>query len=136
MPELHYRHERQTEEKQMDYEDEVGKLKKKLIIFALVSVAFTVLFRCTMADAGFFENLFSGVLFGLIFYIPGRLQQLLHLGIWGTIIISVGFILLVLWLNGLIGDIAFIVIFLPLADICYSIYKVVKLKKENPPEEK
>lgn len=120
----------------MNYEDEVRKLKKKLIIFALISAAFTVLFRCTMADLGFFENLFSGVLFGLLFYIPGRLQQLLHLGIWGTIIIAVGFILLVLWLNELIGYAAFIVIFLPFADMGYSIYKVVKLKKENPPEEK
>ena len=115
-----------------DYEEEKRKLKKKLAIFAIVSIVFTILFRIGMSDdIGFLSCLLTGLLTGLIFYIPGRIRDYFKLGWVMTIAISVAFVFAVVWLNGVIGAFAYIVLLFPLADMGYSIYRVVSVKKES-----
>lgn len=117
---------------EFDYEVEKSKLKKKLITFAVISIAFTLIANVTMSDIGFFTSLMFGIMVGLIFYIPGRLKSILHLGLVGVIIISVLYVALFIFLGDKIGNLSYaICVLIPLADMGYSIYKVVSHKSDN-----
>lgn len=114
----------------LDYESEKSKLKKKLIIFAVIAVAFTAVFRITMDEnVSFFSCLFIGIVMGLVFYIPGRIRDYFKLGWFFTIVISVVFLLFLIWLSDKIGYIAYIILLLPIGDMGYSIYKVISTKE-------
>ena len=114
----------------LDYESEKSKLKKKIIIFTVIAVAFTALFRITMGeDVSFFSCLFIGIVMGLVFYIPGRIRDYFKLGWFMTIVISVAFLILLLWLSDKIGYIAYIILLLPIGDMGYSVYKVISNKE-------
>lgn len=114
----------------LDYESEKSKLKKKIIIFTVIAVAFTALFRITMDEnVGFFSCLFIGIVMGLVFYIPGRLREHFKLGWLATIVISIVFLFLLLWLSDKIGYIAYIILLLPIGDMGYSVYKVISNKE-------
>ena len=98
----------------LDYESEKSKLKKKIIIFTVIAVAFTALFRITMGeDVSFFSCLFIGIVMGLVFYIPGRIRDYFKLG----------------WFSDKIGYIAYIILLLPIGDMGYSVYKVISNKE-------
>lgn len=117
---------------EFDYEMEKANLKKKLITFVAVSVVFTIILNIAMSDIGFFTSLMVGMLLGLMFYIPSRLKSILHLGMVGVIIISVLYVALFIFLGDKIGNIAyFICVLIPLADMGFSIYKVVSHKNDN-----
>lgn len=117
--------------KEYNYEDEKRKLKKKLIIFSVITIGFTVLFMVAMSDSNFFECLLAGLACGLVFYIPGRLRDYFHMGWIMTIIIAVGYLFLLLFLADKIGAVAYILLILPIGDMAYSIYRVVTYKKKG-----
>lgn len=119
-------------EKVFDYEVEKKSLQKKITIFLVITVAFTILFQLMMSEnVSFFTNLAMGALFGIVFYIPGRLRDYFGLGIFMTIVIAVIFLLVLLFIADKIGPIAYIVLLFPIADMGYSIYKVVSYKKNG-----
>lgn len=118
--------------KEFDYEVEKKSLKRKITIFLVITVAFTILFQLMMSEnVSFFTNLAMGALFGIVFYIPGRLRDYFGLGIFMTIVIAVIFLLVLLFIADKIGPIAYIVLLFPIADMGYSIFKVVSYKKNN-----
>lgn len=118
--------------KAFDYETEKKSLKRKITIFLVITVAFTILFQLMMSEnVSFFTNLAMGALFGIVFYIPGRLRDYFGLGIFMTIVIAVIFLLVLLFIADKIGPIAYIVLLFPIADMGYSIYKVVSYKKNG-----
>lgn len=113
-----------------DYMEEKAKLKKKLITFLVAAVGFTVLFKIGMSNTGILSCIFAGVAMGLFFYIPGRIKEYFKMGWLMTVVISVIFIFAIIWLSDIIGDIAYLIILLPFADMGYSIYKLVKAGKD------
>ena len=113
-----------------DYMEEKAKLKKKIIIFLVTAVGFSVLFKIGMSNTGSLSCIFMGVVMGLFFYIPGRIREYFKMGWFMTVVISVIFILAIIWLSDIIGDIAYLIILLPFADMGYSIYKLVKAGKD------
>lgn len=118
--------------KEFNYEEEKKRLKKKITIFLVITIAFTILFQLTMSEnVSFFTNLAMGALFGVVFYIPGRLRDYFGLGWIMTIVIGVAYVFLLVFLNDKIGPVSFILLLLPLADMGYSIYKVVAYKKNS-----
>lgn len=118
--------------KAFDYETEKKSLKRKITIFLVITVAFTILFQLMMSEnVSFITNLAMGALFGIVFYIPGRLRDYFGLGMFMTIVIAVIFLLVLLFIADKIGPIAYIVLLLPIADMGYSIYKVVSYMKNN-----
>lgn len=122
----------ESTKKEFNYEAEKKSLKRKITIFLVVTVAFTVLFQLTMSEnVSFITNLSMGALFGIVFYIPGRLRDYFGLGWIMTIVIAVAYVLLLVFLNDKIGPVSFILLLLPIADMGYSIYKVVSYKKNN-----
>lgn len=114
-----------------NYEEEKKNLIKKLTIFGVIMIAFTILFKVGTSESSIFSCLMMGVLFGCVFYIPGRLHSYFHLGWIMTIIIAVGFLLVLLFLADKIGPIVYLILLLPIADMGYSIYKVVSYKRQN-----
>ncbi len=121
----------ESKKKVFDYAEEKAKLKKKLIIFLVITVGFMILFLVAMEDSNFFECLLAGMACGLVFYIPGKLRDYFGLGIVMTIIIAVAYLLLLLFLADKIGPVAYILLLLPIGDMGYSIYKVLSYKKNN-----
>ncbi len=120
--------------KEYNYEEEKRKLKKKLIIFSVITIGFTVLFKLAMSDNSIFTCLFAGVACGLVFYIPGRLRDYFGLGWFMTIVMAVIYLLLLLFLADKIGLIAYILLLLPIGDMGYSIYRVLSYKKNGGKE--
>lgn len=115
-----------------NYEEEKAKLKKKLTIFIVITVAFTLLFQLMgNEDTSFVTNLGIGALFGIVFYIPGRIQDYLHTGWLMTIVIAVVYLLALIFLIDKIGPIGYILLLFPIADMAYSIYKVTSCKNSN-----
>lgn len=115
-----------------DYELEKKSLKRKITIFLVITVAFTILFQLMMSEnVSFLTNLAMGALFGIVFYIPGRLRDYFGLGLIMTIVIAVIFLLVLLFIADKIGVIAYIVLLFPIGDMGYSIYKVVSYKKNG-----
>ena len=90
-----------------DYAAEKAKLKKKLMIFLGVTIVFTVLLLVATGE-GFFYCFLAGVMFGLFFYIPGRVKS--YLGLSWILIFA---------------------ILLPVADIGYSIFRIASTKKNQ-----
>lgn len=119
--------------KEIKHEEEKTKLKKKISIFIAITAAFTILFVLAMGDeVSFFSKLSTGALFGIVFYIPGRLRDYFGMGWFMTIAISVAFLFLLLFITSKMGLLAFcIILLLPIADVGYSIYKIVSYKKKN-----
>lgn len=116
---------------EFDYELEKSKLKKKLITFVVIAIAFALLVMIA-GHMDFFSALMFGLVAGLIFYIPGRLKSMLNIGLVGVIIISVLYVVLFMFLAEKIGNIAFVIcLLIPLADMGLSIYKVVSHKNDN-----
>ena len=115
----------------MDYNEEMGKLKKKLTILLGIAIVFTALFKFTM-DISIFGALGVGLLIGLFFYIPGIIKGLLNAG-WGvTIIITLIYYAVFIGLGGAVGNwVTVLAVVLPILDIGYSIYKVISAKKES-----
>ena len=114
----------------MDYNEEMGKLKKKLTILLILAIGFTLLFKLAM-DASIFTALGMGLLIGLVFYIPGRLKGLLNAGWGATIIITLIYYAVIIGLSGALGSWVYgIAIIIPALDIAYSIYKIISAKKE------
>lgn len=120
----------------MNYQDELKKLMMKVITFIVPTVMFAVILMFVMTNANLFSCVLLGSFIGLFFYIPYRVRQFLHCGWIGAIVITIVFFAVIIWLAKKIGDIVNIVLLLPIVDICYSIYIVIKLKKDNPPEKK
>lgn len=114
-----------------DYATEKNKLWKKLIIFLAATVIFTV-FLMVATGEGLFYCLLAGVMFGLFFYIPGRVKSLLGLGWLGTIVIVFVYYAIFMFLGGKLGSWVMIFsILLPIADIGYSIFRIVSAKKNQ-----
>ena len=63
-----------------DYMEEKAKLKKKIIIFLVTAVGFSVLFKIGMSNTGSLSCIFMGVVMGLFFYIPGRIREYFKMG--------------------------------------------------------
>lgn len=118
---------------EIKHEEEKEKLKKKLSIFIAITAAFTILFVVTMGDeVSFFTKLYTGAMFGIVLYIPGRLRDYFNMGWFMTIAISIAFLFLLLFIASKMGLLAFcLILLLPIADVGYSIYKIVSYKKKN-----
>lgn len=115
-----------------NYEEEKAKLKKKLTIFIVITVAFTIFLQLTASEnVSFITNLGVGAMFGIVFYVPGRIQDYLHTGWVMTIVIAVVYLFLLILLIDKIGPIGYILLLFPIADMAYSIYKVASYKKNN-----
>lgn len=113
-----------------DYVTESEKLKKKLFTLIVVMAAFTVM--GLLMSMGFGSSLLIGIAGGLLFYIPGRLKSILKFGWIGAIILSIIYYVLFFYLSDKLGNFATVIfILIPLADIGYSIYKVVSAKKNG-----
>ncbi|MCI9448566.1 MAG: hypothetical protein HFH36_14625 [Lachnospiraceae bacterium] len=114
-----------------DYAAEKAKLKKKLMIFLGVTIVFTVLLLVATGE-GFFYCLLAGVMFGLFFYIPGRVKSYLGLSWLGTIVIVFVYYAIFIFLGGKFGSwILIFAILLPVADIGYSIFRIASTKKNQ-----
>lgn len=94
-------------------------------------MVFTVLIKMT-GVASIFTALAGGFAGGLLFYIPGRIKGLLKTGWIATIIITLVYVSIVIGLANSSGNwvallvVCFLVFIIPLIDIGYSIYKVIK----------
>ena len=114
-----------------DYTEEMKKLKKKLAILIAITAVFTIM-GLVASLGGFGECLIFGLVAGFMFYIPGRLKGILNIGWLGAIILGVLYNVLFVFLMEKLGIFATIIYLLvPLADIGYSIYKVVNSKKNS-----
>lgn len=115
-----------------DYVTEKAKLKKKLVILLAVAVVFTAIIMITTPDAGFFPSLFIGIAMGLFFYIPGRIKSHLGWGWFGAIVVVIIYYGIFLFLAEKLGSwIVGISLLLPIADIGYSIYRIMSAKKDQ-----
>lgn len=120
------------EKKKMDYELEKNNLIKKLSIFGITAIAFTVLFSVTMDGIGLITAFGGGVFCGLFFYIPGRIKNITNSGWIAAIIITLVYYAVFLWLGSTLGAWTYLLaVILPLADIGISIRRVVSAKKES-----
>lgn len=71
----------------------------------------------------------AAIVFGVVFYIPGRLRDIFSLTIHGVVVYTILYILAFLLLGALIGDFAsLLMIIIPFVDMGYSIYKVISLR--------
>lgn len=120
-----------------DYEWEKQKLIKKLTLYGIVSLGWFLVFFIGMRGLHWWEYVGMGLLCGLMFYIPARLKERFN-WTWikaiGVMIVSLAIIVAV---SLSVGD---WVIFLPLivtiADIGYSIFRVIFEKKHMQNNEK
>lgn len=114
-----------------DYEEEKKNLTKKLLMFAGLTVVFTVIATFAFEDSGFFYNLVFGLIIGLFCYVPGRLKSILNVGWIAAIAITVAYNLLIVFLMDKLGSwMCIFCILIPFADMGYSIYKVKSAKKD------
>lgn len=116
----------------MNYEEEKRNLTKKLIMFISLTVVFTVIATMAFDDNGFFYNLVFGLIIGLFCYVPGRLKGILNVGWLAAIGITIAYNLLIVFLMDKLGTwMCIFCILIPLADMGYSVYKVISAKKES-----
>ena len=100
-------------------------------MFIGLTVVFTVIAAMAFDDNGFFYNLVFGLIIGLFCYVPGRLKGMLNVGWFAAIVITIAYNLFIVFLMDKIGTwMCIFCILIPLADMGYSIYKVISAKKE------
>lgn len=112
---------------EFDYELEKAKLKKKLIIVIGLFIVFMVIF-CGIAKVGLGWGLATSLAMALVLYIPGRLKEVLKIRWFWTIVLTIAYIYLYIFLVNKIGNFVAVLLLVPLADIGYSIYKVASYK--------
>lgn len=115
---------------EFDYEAEKAKLKKKLSMLAVIFVVMVILFNTLIKADSFGWSIIYGIVVSLMMYVPGRIKERFHKGWIFTIIVGIAYMYLYVWLFGVIGNFAILLIILPLADIGYSIYKISSHKKD------
>lgn len=115
---------------EFDYEAEKQKLKKKLTMLLIIFVVLMVVFNTILKADTFGWSILMSIACALVFYIPGRIKEQFHKGWIFTIVITIAYMFIYVFLYNAIGNFAGIIILLPLVDIGYSIYKL-RTNKNN-----
>lgn len=121
-------------ENNMDYEFQMEKkmLLRKLMYFfggAIIGVIITLKVN---SEASFTSIFLAAFVFGVLFYIPGRLRDIFSLTIYGVVFYTIIYILVFMLLGAFIGDFAsLLIVIIPFVDMGYSIYKVISLRNSD-----
>ena len=115
----------------MDYEFKMEKkmLLRKLMYFFGAAIVGVILTLKVSPNASLTSIFMAAIVFGVVFYIPGRLRDIFSLTLQGVVVYTILYILAFLLLGALIGDFAsLLMIIIPFVDMGYSIYKVFSLR--------
>lgn len=118
----------------MDYEFkmELIILLRKLMYFFGAAIVGVIITLKVNPDASLTSIFLAAFVFGILFYIPGRLRDIFNLTIYGVVFYTIIYILAFMLLGALIGDFAsLLMVIIPFVDMGYSIYKVISLRNSE-----
>lgn len=116
----------------MNYQLEKKNLVKKLVSTALLMFLGGALMAASSGDIS--SIIIMALVFGLVFYVPARIKEIINCGLIVGIIIGIVYVAILATLNNISIIFPIIMSLFPIADIAYSIYKIIKLKKETTQE--
>lgn len=106
------------------YEEEKNKLVKKIGIIGGIVVVFSVI--SMVAGEDFFTSVACSFAIGFLFYIPGRIKEIFGFGSIMTFFIGLAYLSIFIWLTFKLPVLAVVLFLLPIVDIGYSIYRLLK----------